>query len=72
LSSSRRSNVTGRCPEGFTAPNRISANAVPPSWPGYQACNTAGTWSSHGVNRYNIVREEEQEEGLAKVKLPTF
>lgn len=45
---------------------------MPPSWPGYQACNTAGTWSSHGVNRYNIVREEEQEEGLAKVKLPTF
>jgi hypothetical protein len=49
LSSQRRSNVTGRRPEGFTLPKRTSAKALPPSWPGYQVSKTAETESSHGV-----------------------
>src|SRR4051794_22484041 len=45
LSFRLRSQLMGRRPDGFTSPHRISAMAVPPSWPEYQFSSSAPTLS---------------------------
>src|ERR1700685_589310 len=41
--------VTGRWPDGSTAPKRTAASAVPLLSPGYQASTTEATWLSQGM-----------------------
>ena len=41
--------VTGRWPDGSTAPKRFAASAVPLLSPGYQASTTEATWLSQGM-----------------------
>src|SRR6185312_16357194 len=48
-SSACTGNVVGRRPPGSRSPNSTSVMASPPSWPGYHACNTAGTSSAQGM-----------------------
>ena len=41
--------VTGRCPEGLTAPNRTAAAAVPSTCPGYHCSTMPATLFAHGM-----------------------
>ena len=60
--------LTGRRPDGDTAPVSTSASACPPSWPGKNACTTAAASSASGADRVRPPGQQHQDDRGARVQ----